>query len=152
LGASYGRTTMLKPNLRGEGTILLSAEHFSRFTELSRVSGGLQAGLEYRESGAFDAPTFGVIARAVYDHYDSHIRRGAHYFAGPPFQRALTDRIDLSAEAGTNIRRGQSDVFKGSDYAGKLNLGYAVLGFGTLYFTGEYHAGDTVSTGPPSLV
>src|SRR5262249_34208765 len=137
---------------RGGATLLASGERPVRLKGLSRASAGIQGTLEYRASGAFDEPTIGLTARAVYDHFDSRLRRGPHYFAGLTLQRALTDRVDLYAEAGTNIRRGRSDVFNGRDYAAKANLGYAMLGYGTLYVTAEYHKGDAVSVGGPSLV
>lgn len=139
------------PNLRLMVTPSLTGEKFRRYQGLGRVAAGVDAQLQYRSSGAFDATTWALVGRAGYDQYESDYRRGARYFAGVSARRSLTDRIDLFAEAGRNMREGKSEVFQTRDWAGKLNLDYSLGRRGVLYLAGEYRHGDLVSTGPASL-
>jgi hypothetical protein len=153
LNASHGRAWPLGTTRRLEVTGLLGGEKFARHHGLSRISAGAEAVLQYRASGAFDATTIGLVGRATYEQFKSRLRDGPRYFLGLSAQRAVTDRIDVFAEIGASLRHGQSEVFNGRDYAAKLNLSYALrAGYGTLYLTGEYRGGDSVSTGGPSLV
>lgn len=153
LNASHGRIWPLGPTWRLEVTGLLGGEKFARHHGLSRISAGAEAVLQYRASGAFDATTIGLVGRATYEQFKSRLRDGPRYFLGLSAQRAVTDRIEGFAEIGASLRHGQSDVFNGRDYGVKLNLSYALrAGYGTLYLTGAYRKGDSVSTGGASLV
>ena len=129
----------------------VTGEKFERYAGLGRASVGGQAELQYRSSGAFDATTYALVGRASYDQYESYYRRGWRGFVGANARRAITDRIDLFAEAGRNLRDGRSDVFDTRDWAAKLNVDYSLGRRGVLYLAGEYRHGDIVSTGPPSL-
>ena len=139
-------------NVRLEITPIAALDVFRRHSGLDRVSGGVEALLEYRASGAFDATTWALVGRAAYDEYDSGLRDGARYFIGVSAERALTDRIQAYLEAGRNETDASSDVFNGHDYAAKLSLVYSIGDKDVAYLTGQYRKGDTVSTGGPSLV
>jgi hypothetical protein len=152
MSANVSRAWPVASNLRFQVTGLASGEKLYRYNGLGRFSGGAQAELQYRTSGAFDATTFAVSGRALYEQYESHYRTGPRYFAGFNARRALTDRIELFGEIGANWRRGKSEVFNWRDYAAKLNIDYALGRKGILYLAGEYRQGDSVSSGPPSLV
>lgn len=108
--------------------------------------------MQYRASGAFDATTFSLVGRALYEQYESRLRSGPRYFVGVNARRALTDRIEVFAELGANLRHGKSDVFNWRDYAAKVNVDYSLGRKGIVYVAGEYRRGDTVSSGLPSLV
>ena len=151
MSANVSRAWPLGSNLRGQVTALVSGEKFRLYNGLGRFSGGAQAELQYRTSGAFDATTFAIVGRGLYEQYESNYRTGPRYFVGFNARRALTDRIELFAELGHNWRYGNSDVFNWRDYAAKLNIDYALGRKGILYLTGEYRRGDSVSSGPPSL-
>jgi hypothetical protein len=151
LSANVSRAWPLASNLRLQVTGLASGEKFYRYNGLGRFSGGAQAELQYRTSGAFDATTFALSGRALYEQYESYYRTGPRYFVGVNARRALTDRIDLFGEIGSNWRRGHSAVFDWRDYAAKINIDYALGRKGILYLSGEYRRGDSVSSGPPSL-
>ena len=138
-------------NGRALATALVSGEKFERWQGLGRFSGGLQAEYQYRTSGAFDAPTYAVVGRAIYEQFESRLRTGPRYFAGVNARRAVTDRIELFGEVGMNARYGHSEVFRLHDFAMKLNVDYALTRKATMYLAGEYRQGDTVSSGPPSL-
>jgi uncharacterized protein YhjY with autotransporter beta-barrel domain len=150
--ANSGRNWQLGTNFRLQGTVLASGEKLERYSGLGRFSLGGQGELQYRASGAYDATTYALTARALYEQYESHYRTGPRYFLGANARRAITDRIDVFGELGANWRRGASDVFRWRDYAGKFNVDYALRPKGTLYLGAEYRRGDTVSSGLASLV
>jgi uncharacterized protein YhjY with autotransporter beta-barrel domain len=151
MSANVSRAWPLGKNLRGQVTALVSGEKFRVYNGLGRFSGGAQGELQYRTSGAFDATTFALVGRGLYEQYESNYRTGPRYFLGFNARRALTDRIELFGELGHNWRYGESDVFNWREYAAKLNIDYALGRKGILYVTGEYRRGDSVSSGPPSL-
>ncbi len=148
---TYTRTWVFNANTRLQATGLLSGEKFDRWQGLGRASAGLQAEGQYRASGAFDAPTYAIVARGFYDEFESELRTGPRYFLGLNARRAITDRIDAFAEVGGNYRYGRSAVFRGHDFSAKVNLDYALTRKSTLYLAGEFRQGDIVSSGPPSL-
>lgn len=131
---------------------LFSGEKFVRYDGLSNLSGGLEAELQYRQSGAFDAITFAAFARGWLANYASHLRDGSHFSVGVGAHGAVTDRISVSAELARNQRRARSEVWDLADYSGRLDLDYSFGERGTLYLGGEYRRGDTVSDGHATLV
>ena len=152
LNLSASRALRIDDHARLVLTGLLSGEKFIRYNGLSNVSGGLEAELEYRQSGAFDAITLTVFARGWLADYASHLRDGSHYSVGVGARGAVTDRIGVSAELARNQRRADSEVWDLADYSGRLDLDYALGDKGTLYVSGEYRRGDTVSDGHATLV
>jgi len=152
LDVSASRALRIGDNARLVMTGLLSGEKFNRYNGLSNLSGGLEAELQYRRSGAFDAITFAAFARGWLDNYASHLRDGSHFSVGVSAQGALTDRIGLFGELARNERRAQSEVWDLIDYSASLNLDYSLGSSGTLYLTGEYRRGDVVSDGFGTLV
>jgi len=138
-------------NLRLVLTPQVGAEKLRTWSGLGRFTIGAQGELQYRSSGAFDATTLAFVGRAAYDQYESEIRRGGKYFVGFNARRSLTDRIDLFAEAGRQMREGKSEVFQTKEWLGKLNLDYSLGRRGVLYLAGEYRKGDIVSSGLASL-
>src|SRR6185437_17124940 len=98
LNLSTSGALRIDDNVRLVVTGLLSGEKFNTYNGLSNLSGGLQAELQYRQSGAFDAITFAAFARGWLDNYASHLRVGSHYSVGVSARGALTDRIALFGE------------------------------------------------------
>lgn len=141
----------LNKNARVLATALFTVDKPHTWTGLGRFSGGAEAQVQYRASGDFDAITFAAYARGAYDEYESRLRSGPRYTVGVNARRALTDRIDLFADLSRNVRNGKSRVFETRDWAGRVNLDYALGKRGTLYASGEYRKGDIFSTGFPSL-
>jgi hypothetical protein len=121
-------------------------EAFGRHSGLSRAFLGVQGELQYRSSGEFDAPTFGIFGRAAADFYESRLRDGYRYSAGVRMLQPLTDRIEASGALACNVRDGRDSVFDNKDYSAKLNFDYAVSSRGALYLSGEYRRGQTVTT------
>jgi hypothetical protein len=152
LDASASRALRIGDHSRLVVTGLLSGAKFSNYNGLSNLSGGLDAELQYRQSGAFDAITFAAFARGWLDNYASHLRDGSHYSVGVSARGAVTDRIDLAAELAWNERRAQSEVWDLTDYSARLDLDYSLGRGGTLYLNAEYRRGDVVSDGHATLV
>ena len=149
---SAGGTLRIDDNARVLVTGLLNGEQFKTYHGLSRLSGGLQAELQYRQSAAFDAVTFAAFARGWLDNYRSHLRDGSHFDLGVSAQGALTDRIGVYGELARHQRNAQSDVWDLIDYSARLNLDYSLGRSGTLYLNGEYRRGNTVSDGRATLI
>ena len=152
LNVSASRAFRLDDNLRLFVTGVLSGEKYSTWNGLSNLSGGLDAELQYRQSGAFDAITFAAFARGWLNNYASHLRDGGQFSVGVSARGALTDRIGAYGELAYNRRYAQSDVWDLTDYSARLNLDYSLDRNGTLYLNGEYQRGDTVSDGHATLV
>jgi len=152
LDASATRDVRISDNLRLVVTGLLSGQKFDRYNGLSNLSGGVEAELQYRQSGAFDAITYAAFARGWLDNYASHLRDGSHYSVGVSARGAVTDRIGLFGELAYNERRAQSEVWDVIDQSALLNLDYSLGDRGTLYLTGQYRRGDVVSDGHATLV
>jgi hypothetical protein len=152
LNVSASRALRISDHARLVVTGLLSGEKFDRYNGLSSLSGGLQAELQYRQSGAFDAITYAAFARGWLDNYASHLRDGSHFSVGVSAHGALTDRIDVSGELAWNQRHAQSEVWDLTDYSARLDLDYSLGRGGTLYLNGEYRRGDVVSDGHATLV
>jgi hypothetical protein len=152
LDARASRDVRISDNVRLAVTALLRGEKFDRYNGLSNLSGGLEAELQYRQSGAFDAITYAAFARGWLDNYASHLRDGSHYSVGVSARGALTDRIELSGELAHNERHAQSAVWNAIDHSALLNLDYALGEGATLYLTGQYRRGDVVSDGHATLV
>jgi len=152
LDASATRDVRISDNLRLVVTGLLTGQKFDRYNGLSNLSGGVEAELQYRQSGAFDAITYAAFARGWLDNYASHLRDGSHYSVGVSARGAVTDRIGLFGELAYNERRAQSEVWDVIDQSALLNLDYSLGDRGTLYLTGQYRRGDVVSDGHATLV
>ena len=152
LNVSVGGTLRINDNTQVVVTGMLNGEKFKSYNGLSNLSGGLQAELQYRQSAAFDAVTFGVFARGWLDNYVSQLRDGGHIALGVNAQGALTDRIGVYGELAWNRRYAQSDVWDLNYYSARLNLDYSLGHTGTVYLSGEYRRGNAVSDGRPTLV
>ena len=152
LNVSAGGTLGINDNTRVVVTGMLNGEKFDTYNGLSNLSGGLQAELQYRQSAAFDAVTFGAFARGWLDNYVSHLRDGSHFALGVNAQGALTDRIGVYGELAWNRRYAQSEVWDLNYYSARLNLDYSLGRSGTVYVNGEYRRGDSVSDGRATLV
>ena len=152
LDASVSRAFRMGDHAQLVVTGLLNGEKFDRYNGLSNLSGGLEAEVQYRRSGAFDAITYAAFARGWLDNYVSHLRDGSHYSIGVSARGALTDRIALSAELAHNERQAESAVWDLIDHSALLSLDYSPGERGTLYLTGQYRRGDVVSDGHATLV
>jgi hypothetical protein len=152
LNLSVGGAVRANDNTQVVVTGMLNGEKFKTYNGLSNLSGGLQAELQYRQSAAFDAVTFGAFARGWLDSYVSHLRDGGHIALGVNAQGALTDRIGLYGELAWNRRYAQSEVWDLNYYSARLNLDYSLGRSGTVYLSGEYRRGNAVSDGRPTLL
>ena len=150
LNVSKGTIIPVTSHTRVVVTGFLNGEKLRTYTGLDRYSGGVQGEFQYRTSGEFDAPTFGIFGRTSLDDYNSQLRTGYRYSLGVTARQSLTDRIDVFGALARNVRDARSDVFDAKDYAARFNLDYSLGRAGALYLGGEYRRGDTVSTGRQS--
>lgn len=128
----------------------LNGEKLYTYTGLDRISGGVRGEFQYRTSGAFDAPTFGIFGRALLDEYQSGLRTGHRYSLGINARQSLTDRIDVFGALSSNLRNARNAVFDTKDYSARVNFDYSLGRDGTLYLGGEYRRGDAVTSAPSS--
>jgi len=129
-----------------------NADKLRSIRGLDRVSAGAQGEFQYRASGEFAAPIFGLFGRASLEEYHSGLRSGYRTSLGLTARQAWTDRIHAFGSLAGNWRHARSDVFDARDYAARFNLDYALGQTGALYLGGEYRRGDTVSSAPAALV
>jgi hypothetical protein len=144
-------TQLLTEHTRLRATALLGGERFITYKGLSRAIGGGSAEYQYRSSSEFATPTFSLFARAFGEAYESKLRDGWHYSAGASVLQPVTDRIQLFGALSHNQRHADSEVFDTIDNSARANLDYVVTRSSTLYLSGDYHRGDVVSTGHPTL-
>lgn len=142
------------PGLGERSRLVLSAfangDKFGRYSRLDRFGAGGQAELQYRPSGEFDAPTFGVLGRITLDAYGGRLRSGHRSAIGVTYRQSLTDRIDLFGALTGNARHAEDSTFDGRDTSLRFNLDYALGAGSALYVGGEYRKGDAVSSLPAS--
>jgi uncharacterized protein YhjY with autotransporter beta-barrel domain len=151
LDLSKGWIFPVTSNTRAVLAVSGGAEKFHSYEGLSRLFGGVLGEFQYRTSGDYSAPTFAVFARATGEQFESYLRDGYRYAIGVSARKPLTDRITLFGAITHNERVAQSAVFTGRDNSVRFNVDYAATPTSTLYLTGEYRRGDTVSSGLPSL-
>lgn len=126
-------------------------EKFDSYHGLDRLYGGAQGEFQYRPSGAFGAPIYGIFARLSRDEFRSAQRDGYRYSSGLTLRKPLTDRISLFSALAFSKRDADEETFDTSDTSLRFNLDYAATARGTLYLGGELRRGDQISSGPPWL-
>lgn len=146
VGISQSSTMLLARHLRVVLTGFAEGDRAYRYHGLDRLSAGGRGELQYRSSGAFDAPTLALFARALHDEYNSRIRSGQRYTLGLSARQSWTDRIDAFAALSWNRRNARNEVFDGRDWGARVQFDYALNGGGVLYFGPEYRRGNAVST------
>ncbi|MGB9093873.1 MAG: hypothetical protein WCB93_07150 [Gallionella sp.] len=141
----------LAEHTRARVTALVGAERFINYKGLSRAIGGVTGEYQYRRSSEFSSPILSLFARIFGEQYESRLRDGWHYSAGVSILQPVTDRIQLFGALAHNQRRATSEVFDTIDNSARVNLDYVVTHRSTLYLGADYHRGDVVSAGQPSL-
>lgn len=141
----------LSEHMRAILALAGGAEKFHDYEGLSRLYGTVRGELQYRTSGSFGAPTYALFARVTGEAFESYLRDGYRTAIGLSVLKPVTDRITLFGALTHNRRDANSTVFTGHDNSVRFNVDFAATEKSTLYFTGEYRRGDTVSSGLPSL-
>lgn len=150
LSVNAARSFQLSSHTRVVAGLVAGGEFFGEYDRLSRYFGEIQGELQYRSSGEFAAPTFGLFLRAALDEYDSGLRDGTRYSAGVRVLKPLTDRIEVFAALAYNKRNAKNAVFDTEDYSARVNFDYALTRRSTFYLGAEYRSGDVVSTSRPT--
>ncbi len=151
INLSMPYTHLLTEHTRVRATALVGGERYVTYRGLSRAIGGASGEYQYRSSSEFATPTFSLFGRVFGEQYESKLRDGWHYSAGASVLQPVTDRIQLFGALSHNQRHAYSEVFTTADNSARANLDYVVTRSGTLYLSGDYHRGDVVSTGHPTL-
>lgn len=129
----------------------LGGEKFHTYTGLDRMYLSTQAEYQYRASGDFGTPIWGIFVNGTGEAYASALRDGFRYSGGFSVRKPLTDRINLYSALAHNERNGRSSVFDTKDNSFKFNIDYAATDTDTLYINTEYRRGDLVSSGSHTL-
>ena len=140
---SYTSRLVLNANVGGET--------FLRYSGLNRLYANLQVEYQYRNSGQFSEPIWGVFLRHGADAYESYLRDGFRTSAGITFRKPVTDKIFLFSALAYSQRDGRSTVFDTKEVSLRANLDYSLSRRQTLYFGLEGRDGDIVSTALPKL-
>ena len=138
-------------NIRGLLGGSVGAEKFRNYDGLSRAYGSATGEMQYRASGEFTSPTFGLFARVTAENYQSSLRDGYRAALGISMRQPITDRIDLFAALSHNERYADSSVFSTRDNSVRANFDWSVGPRSLVYIGAEYRRGDIVSSGRPSL-
>ena len=129
----------------------IGGEKFNTYSGLDRLYANIEGEFQYRKSGQFSEPIWGVFVRVGEDWYDSTLRDGFRNSAGLTFRKPVTDRIFLFTAVAYNQRDGRSAVFDTEEVSVRANVDYALSRRQTLYFGVEGRDGDFVSTARPTL-
>lgn len=128
------------------------ADRFDRWRGLDRLFGDIQAELQYRGSGDFGAPIWGLFVRSTVERYDSSdLRDGFRYSAGATVRWPATDRVFVFGAIAYNERDGSSVVFDTQDVSIRGHLDFSLTQRQTFYVGVEARSGDFVSTARPAL-
>ncbi len=141
--------------LSGTSRLVINAnvggEKFKRYSGLDRLYANVQGEFQYRKSGQFSEPIWGVFVRQGEDWYDSNLRDGYRSSAGFSVRKPVTDKLFFFSAIAYNQRDGRSAVFDTKEVSVRANLDYALSRRQTLYFGLEGRDGDIVSTASPKL-
>lgn len=129
----------------------LGGERFDRFRGLENISAGLQGEFQYRPSGAFSAPTYGVLVKSSIEEYQSRLRDSNRYAAGITFRKPWSEKLNIFSSVTYNVRQSNSEVFDTQDTSARVNFDYMITKKSSVYLAGEYRFGDTLSAGSPSI-
>ncbi|MFN0041499.1 MAG: hypothetical protein ACKVP2_18460 [Burkholderiales bacterium] len=140
-----GERTRLVLNANAGGEI------FDEFKGLDRTYANLQGEFQFRGSGEFGAPIWGVFLRQGADWYKSTLRDGYRGSFGLSVRKPWTDRIFVFGALASNLRDGRSKVFDTEEISLRGNLDYSLPARQTVYLGLELRKGDIVSTARPEL-
>ncbi len=127
----------------------LGTEVFDEFKGLNRTYASVQGEFQYRRSGEFGAPIWGLYVRQGADWYRSALRDGNRTSAGVSVRKPWSDRIFIFGSLYYNVREARSEIFDTHEFGLRGNLDYSLRARQTLYLGMELRRGDVVSTARP---
>jgi len=127
------------------------AERFDRYTLLDRSFIDGQGELQFRSSGQFSSPIWGLLAKIGADQYKSELRDGYRATYAVTLRAPVTDRLFVFGALAYNTRDGRSKVFDTKDASLRGHVDYSLGGRHTIYAGLEGRYGDVVSVARPSL-
>jgi len=141
----------INPNHRLVARAILRGEQYDKYEGLSNASAGAHLTYQYRGSGEFTAPTYGVFLKTAIVEYDSELRDSNLYTLGASWRKPVTDRITFFTQLAANVRDSDSTVFDTKEASVLANVDYALGSRWTAYLTYNYLDGDIVSTVDASI-
>jgi outer membrane autotransporter protein len=136
----------LSDNSRFRVRSSLGLEDAQEHQGLDNISVGVRGEWQYRGSGQFSTPTYGLFGRLGYDHFDSDLRTGARYAVGANLRKPFTDRLALFTALEHSVRDGDDKVFQNDHTGIRAMLNISTGDSGTVRFGGELREGDIVSS------
>ena len=95
----------------------LGGDSFHEFTGLTRGYAEFDGELQFRSSGQYTAPIWGLFLRQSVDWYQSNLRDGNRTAIGLSVRKPATDRIFLFGAASYLQRNSHSTVFDTKEYS-----------------------------------
>jgi|SRR5579859_667981 len=129
----------------------VGGEKFKLYSGLNRSYANFQGEFQYRSSGQFTEPIWGIFVRQGQDWYESDLRDGYRTSAGLSVRKPLTDKLFLFSALAYNQRDSKSTVFDTKEVSLRANLDYSLTRRQTLYFGLDARDGDIVSTARSNL-
>ena len=149
LNLGVGMPVELTPHSRLLLDIGVGGYLYDRYSGLNRTVAEFQGELQYRSSGQYTTPIYGLYLRQAVDWYNSDLRDGYRTSIGVSVRKPVTDRIALFGAVGYNWRNADSDVFDTREVSVRGNVDYALARRHTLYLGLEYRDGDVQTTSIP---
>jgi hypothetical protein len=146
VSAGISLVRWINPNHRLVARGFLRGEQYDKYEGLSNASAGAQLTYQYRSSGEFTAPTFGVFVKTAIVEYDSELRDSNLYTLGASWRKPVTDRVTFFTQLSANVRDSDSTVFDTKETSVLANVDYSIGSRWTAYLTYNYLDGDIVST------
>ena len=143
---STTRSYQLSDNSRFRMRNSLALEDAQEHQGLDNVSVAVKGEWQYRGSGQFGAPTYGLFGRLGYHHFDSDLRSGARYAVGANLIKPFNDRLSLFTALEHRIDDGDDEVFENDNTGVRAVLNISASGSGTVRFGAELREGDIVSS------
>ena len=143
---STTRAYQLSDNSRFRVRSSLGLEDAQEHQGLDNISVAVRGEWQYRGSGQFSAPTYGLFGRVGYDEFDSDLRTGARYAAGVNFSKPFNDRLALFTALEHQVREGDDEVFENDHSSFRALFNISTGGSGKIRFGGEFREGDIVSS------
>ncbi len=123
-------------------------DNYSKYDKLTRAAIGMNGAWQFRQSGAFAAPTYSLLAKAYAENVQSSLRSGTVVEIGASVLKPVTDRISVTGFVTAKQRNASSSVFDTMNTSARVNFDYLVSRRSTVYLTYNHITGDMTLSAP----